>query len=253
MMDNVQHFDKPHYIAQQHNTNCQQFFGPVTGCIFAMPGANVSQHPTAPAASEPKPSQPATPRKSRPKVSVVRKSQKTPKTAPAPLVEMTFRKNGILNGHISLLYDSLIKNHWISSPTTEDDFQALFSASSNDCRIIWSGKYGKGTLVYLFCQLIAEDLISLDRGFTLSRILEAHFVDTNGQPLTNLDHGDPFNEQAVPAVKQFIHEIKISLGRRSRSVQTEPLNEFTDASGYGYDIDSFDHQDLHLHNRHGSR
>ena len=44
---------KPVYINEQHNHNCQQFYGPVTGCVFAMPGATVNQYPngTAQAAS----------------------------------------------------------------------------------------------------------------------------------------------------------------------------------------------------------
>ena len=36
---------KPLYIGEQHNHNCQQFYGPVTGCVFAMPGATVNQYP----------------------------------------------------------------------------------------------------------------------------------------------------------------------------------------------------------------
>lgn len=32
---------KPEYIENQVNNNCQQFFGTVTGCVFAMPGSNV--------------------------------------------------------------------------------------------------------------------------------------------------------------------------------------------------------------------
>lgn len=44
---------KPVYINEQHNHNCQQFYGPITGCVFAMPGATVNQYPngTAQAAS----------------------------------------------------------------------------------------------------------------------------------------------------------------------------------------------------------
>ena len=38
---------KPHYIREQHNHNCQQFFGPVSNCVFAMPGANVRRQPTS--------------------------------------------------------------------------------------------------------------------------------------------------------------------------------------------------------------
>ena len=34
---------KPVHIEKQENHNCQQFYGPVTGCVFAMPGATVNQ------------------------------------------------------------------------------------------------------------------------------------------------------------------------------------------------------------------
>ena len=30
---------KPTYINEQHNNNCQQFFGPITNCTFMMPAA----------------------------------------------------------------------------------------------------------------------------------------------------------------------------------------------------------------------
>ena len=46
---------KPVYIKEQHNHNCQQFFGNVTGCVFAMPGAVVNQTPSG---VEPKASAP---------------------------------------------------------------------------------------------------------------------------------------------------------------------------------------------------
>lgn len=36
---------KPVYIGKQENHNCQQFFGNVNGCVFAMPGAVVNQYP----------------------------------------------------------------------------------------------------------------------------------------------------------------------------------------------------------------
>ena len=44
---------EPLYIKEQHNHNCQQFYGPVTGCVFAMPGAQVYQQPEARAHAEP--------------------------------------------------------------------------------------------------------------------------------------------------------------------------------------------------------
>ena len=44
---------EPLYIKEQHNHNCQQFYGPVTGCVFAMPGAQVYQQSEARAHAEP--------------------------------------------------------------------------------------------------------------------------------------------------------------------------------------------------------
>lgn len=256
---------KPHYIHEQHNSGCQQFFGPVTGCIFAMPGANVTQNPAALASVS---SESAAPdgtgakavrkRGPRPKLSAVREARKSPRSEPKALTEVTFRKRGIVNGHLTLLYKELTEDGWIDTRTTEDEFLDLFADTRNDCRIIWSGKYGKSTLVYLFCQLCLEELIELPKGYTLSHILEAHFVDTDGHPLTNLDHGDPYNKQAEPIVKGYIHTMKSAPGRRSRSVRMESLSgdrfrdtDYTDPGGLGDAYDPFDHQDLRLHNKHG--
>jgi len=38
--------DRHTIIQQQTNNNCQQFFGPVSGCVFAMPGSQVTQTST---------------------------------------------------------------------------------------------------------------------------------------------------------------------------------------------------------------
>lgn len=261
MMDNTtMPVGKPHYIHEQHNSGCQQFFGPVTGCIFAMPGANGTQNPatTVPVSPE-EPAKPVRKRTPRPKLSEVSKVRKTPKSEPKALTVMTFRKNGIVDGHLTLLYKSLVDDGWIDKRTTEEEFLALFANTPNDCRIIWSGKYGKSTLVYLFCQLVIEELIDLQQGYTLAHVLEGHFVDVDGNPLTNLDHGDPYNKQAEPIVKGYVHTMKTALGRRSRSVDTESLSgssfrddDYTDPSGYGDAYDPYDHQDIRLHNKHGN-
>ena len=38
---------KPEYIENQVNNNCQQFYGPVSGCVFAMPGSHVHMSPNS--------------------------------------------------------------------------------------------------------------------------------------------------------------------------------------------------------------
>lgn len=35
-----------------HNTNCQVFNGPISGCVFAMPGSNVTQNPVQQVATD---------------------------------------------------------------------------------------------------------------------------------------------------------------------------------------------------------
>ena len=46
---------KPIHIEKQENHNCQQFYGPVTGCVFAMPGATVNQYQGAAPKAAPAP------------------------------------------------------------------------------------------------------------------------------------------------------------------------------------------------------
>lgn len=38
-------------VVHQKNENCQVFNGPINGCVFAMPGANITQQPGQPSAS----------------------------------------------------------------------------------------------------------------------------------------------------------------------------------------------------------
>ena len=39
---------KPEYIERQENNNCQQFYGPISGCVFAMPGSTVNMQAAQP-------------------------------------------------------------------------------------------------------------------------------------------------------------------------------------------------------------
>lgn len=49
---------KPEYIGKQENNNCQQFFGPVSGCVFAMPGSHVTMPSEKPSPQQPRVPQP---------------------------------------------------------------------------------------------------------------------------------------------------------------------------------------------------
>lgn len=236
---------KPQYIHEQHNHGCQQFFGPVTGCVFAMPGANVYQQPSATTkaskSSSKKPS-------SLPDTSAakVKKAKKTKVTREL----MTFRSRGVHEQCLKLLYQQMVKDEWIEARTTSSDFIELFSGERSEGIIYWSGKYGKGTLVCLFRLMEVEGLIETEVGFTLPKILMGHFVDTKGQALTNLDNGDPASEKAGREMQEYIKILKYNPARAIRKKRDDD-EEDDCGPRYGYAYNPYDNQDLHLHNKHG--
>ena len=235
---------KPQYIHEQHNHGCQQFFGPVTGCVFAMPGANVYQ-----TLSSTKTDSSSKKSSSLPDVSAakIKKARQNKKTAAREL--MTFRSRGVHEQCLKLLYQQMVKDEWIEARTTCNDFIELFSGDRSEGIIYWSGKYGKGTLVCLFRLMEVEGLIEYDEVFTLPKILMGHFVDTNGQALTNLDNGDPANEKAGREMQDYIKILKYNPARAIRKRHADEDDDF--GPQYGDAYDSYDHQDLHLHNKHG--
>ena len=237
---------KPQYIHEQHNHGCQQFFGPVTGCVFAMPGANVYQTLSS---TKTKTDSSSKKSSSLPDVSAakIKKARQNKKTAAREL--MTFRSRGVHEQCLKLLYQQMVKDEWIEARTTCNDFIELFSGDRSEGIIYWSGKYGKGTLVCLFRLMEMEGLIEYDEVFTLPKILMGHFVDTNGQALTNLDNGDPANEKAGCEMQDYIKILKYNPARAIRKRHADEDDDF--GPQYGDAYDSYDHQDLHLHNKHG--
>jgi hypothetical protein len=159
-----------------------------------------------------------------------------------PRETMTFgRKGGVTDGHLTLLYRVLVKKGWIDG--NEADFKALFSGKiDEDCGLTWKGMFGKGTLVELFKQCVAEGLVTIADGFTLSAILEGHFKDTNGAWLTGLDKGNPANDKALPIIKECVKLMKAS---------PEQLiyGDYDDDEDFKSEYDPYDHQDLNLHKR----
>ena len=240
----------PANIHEQHNTNCQQFFGPVTGCVFAMPGANVYQTPSSTKTlTKTKTDSSSKKTTSLPDVSAakIKKARQNKKTAAREL--MTFRSRGVHEQCLKLLYQQMVKDEWIEARTTCNDFIELFSGDRSEGIIYWSGKYGKGTLVCLFRLMEVEGLIEYDEVFTLPKILMGHFVDTNGQALTNLDNGDPANEKAGREMQDYIKILKYNPARAIRKRHADEDDDF--GPQYGDAYDSYDHQNLHLHCKHG--
>lgn len=154
---------------------------------------------------------------------------------------MTFLKKGIVDGHVSLLFNQLCEAKWIEG--TDADFKLLFSGKRKDFSLKWVGTMGKSfmgksTLEYLFKRLVeAEHGISVPEGYTLSNIIEGHFKDREGNWITGLGKGDAPNKKAIALVDEWINLLQMSLEdmiqelryqqelRMSRSADEDVIND----------------------------
>ena len=173
----------------------------------------------------------------------VKKPKKATGSKPKkPRETKTFgRKSGVTDGHMTLLYQKLVKEEWIEG--NEADFKALFSGKRDEnCELTWKGMFGKGTLVELFKRFVAERLITVAEGFTLPAILEGHFKDINGAWLTGLDKGNSANDKALPIITECVRLLKASPDQLI-------YGAYDDDEDFKSEYDPFDHQDLNLHKR----
>lgn len=166
---------KPQYIHEQHNTNCQQFFGPVTGCVFAMPGANVYQTPPSP---KPTPAKPAK-----------RYKPRTDNNDTQPLTVTFTRKHGLMDEHLALILNILQRELWIMPESNPDNFIKLFNGNESRCHIIWNPEVGKGILRDLFRMMLDGGYIKCPDGYQYVQVLESHFIYPDGQYVTGLKGG----------------------------------------------------------------
>lgn len=133
-----------------------------------------------------------------------------------PRERMTFKKRGIQDAHIRLLYQKMLELNWISKDNNEQDFLDLFSGELSDCKIIWGTKFGKSTLVFLFKFFEASGVISVAQGYTIPNILMGHFVDEDDNYLTNLDNGDAPAPKSGKESEELLDILKINASRQGR-------------------------------------
>lgn len=164
--------------------------------------------------------------------------------SPKPRELMTFRHRGsVTEGHLTMLHSKLIDEGWIDG--IEGDFKALFSGQRDeDCTLTWLGKYGNGTLVELFRQLVGEGLVIVPKGYSLPYILEGHFKDSDGKWLTRLDKGDKANEKALPVIQECVGLLKMNVRQLLQKLRGEKMDEDED---FQSKYDPYDHQDLNIH------
>lgn len=134
---------KPTYIKEQHNYNCQQFFGNISNCTFTMPPAPTAASNSC--RSEKKP-----------------KKKATAVTSEKPMTIKYFKhgNNSMLQKQrrrVNILYKKWTEWGWIDENTKPDDFDRLFEGSPCHCNITWTGT--NATLTILLQELLKQDFV----------------------------------------------------------------------------------------------
>ena len=140
-------------------------------------------------------------------IGIVQKTKDKPtptkKREPAPFEPdyMTFTKNRTNDYNIVALYQELLRLKWIEDGNP-DNFVALFSGKISEENITWSGKVGKDNLYALFKMMVENSFIRVPDGHSLQRIVESHFVNTEGNNITGIDSGKP-SKSALSVIDQL--------------------------------------------------
>ena len=182
--------------------------------------------------------------KAEPKAKPERKSA-VPKLKAQPAVEqpseyMTFKKRGIQEAHVRLLYQKMIDLQWLSKDNNERDFLDLFSGELSGCKVVWGKKYGQSTLAFIFEYFESEGVIAVAQGYTIPNILKAHFVDEDGNVFNSLDKKDPAAPKSGPEAIELLNILKLNANRQGRRAARIDHSEDDDYSGYGTDINTYE-------------
>ena len=168
-----------------------------------------------------------------------------PKLKAQPAVEqpseyMTFKKRGIQEAHVRLLYQKMIDLQWLSKDNNEQDFLDLFSGELSGCKVVWGKKYGQSTLAFIFEYFESEGVIAVAQGYTIPNILKAHFVDEDGNVFNSLDKKDPAAPKSGPEAIELLNILKLNANRQGRRAARIDHSEDDDYSGYGTDINTYE-------------
>lgn len=207
---------KPQYIHEQHNSQCQQFFGPVTGCVFAMPGAHVSPPVnTGPAASSNNGGK-------------TRKKKTGNDATGHEVLSLTFsRRKGVMEQHFALVLSVLQKEGWIMSDSAPDAFIDFFSGKECDCRIVWNPDVGKGVLRDLMKMMMDGGFVSCPPGYGYIQVIESHFIYPDGTFVRGLKSGYT-GEKAKTIIDKCRKILMCDPSRGTYSDHEEILEMFSD-------------------------
>lgn len=161
---------KSTYIKEQHNENCQQFFGNIYGCTFTMPSA-------------PPRSSKATKRLKPQKKAAVAVGEK-----PMTIKYYKHDNKGLLRKQrqrVDVLYKKWTEWKWIDENTMPDDFDRLFEGSPCHCNITWTGT--NATLTKLFQILLKESFIEKQTKCSAKYLVANQFGKTQDCRSNRLD------------------------------------------------------------------
>ena len=162
---------KPTYINEQHNNNCQQFFGPISNCTFMMPAAT--------------PSSRQKPKTAKPKAKADRKASGKPMT----LKYYTHGNNGILmkqRKRVHQVFNMWNRWGWLDKQTAIDDFDTFFEGEPRHCNITWMAN---GTILTILLQdLLEQPYIEKQTGCAARSLVEQQFGKTANSDRTRLDN-----------------------------------------------------------------
>lgn len=161
---------KSTYIKEQHNENCQQFFGNIYGCTFTMPSA-------------PPRSSKATKRLKPQKKAAVAVGEK-----PMTIKYYKHDNKGLLRKQrqrVDVLYKKWTEWGWIDENTMPDDFDRLFEGSPCHCNITWTGT--NATLTKLFQILLKESFIEKQTKCSAKYLVANQFGKTQDCRSNRLD------------------------------------------------------------------
>ena len=108
---------------------------------------------------------------------------------------------------ITELYQYLLRAQWIAADTNPDDFLAIFSGGTTNCKIRWTGR--KTHLVFLFRLLTDCQYISTPKGIGRWMIVGCHFVDTHYRSFTFLN-SQRVPIKAQPAIEQLAELLNVA-------------------------------------------
>ena len=163
---------KPTYINEQHNNNCQQFFGPISNCTFMMPAAS--------------PSSKQKPKAAKPKA----KAERKPCCKPMTLKYYTHGNNGVLmrqRRRIHQVFNMWNRWGWIDEQTAIKDFDAFFEGEPKHCNITWTGS-NTTILTILLQELLQQSYIERQTGCTAKSLVRQQFGKTANSDKARLDN-----------------------------------------------------------------